>query len=62
MNLSNKSSKFKTLNDGILTVALEREGDNNKEIEIEEKTSDEFDLNSRTNLISIEDFIPFLKL
>ena len=46
MNLSNKSSKFKTLNDGILTVALEREGDNNKEIEIEEKTSDEFDLNS----------------
>ena len=62
MNLSNKSSKFKTLNDGILTVALERVGDNNKEIEIEEKTSDEFDLNSRTNLISIEGFIPFLKL
>ena len=49
-----KYSKTKTLNDDILNILLEQEEDNGREIEIEEKTSDEFDLKYRT--------IPFQKL
>ena len=39
-----KYSKIKTLNEDILNILLEQEGYNDKETEIEEKTSDEFDL------------------
>ena len=45
-----KYSKIKTLFEDILNILLEQEGGNDKEIEIEEKTSDEFDLKYRTNL------------
>ena len=41
-------SKIKTLNEDILNILLEQEGDNDREIEIEEKTSDEFDSKYRT--------------
>ena len=33
-----------------MNILLEQEGDNEKEIEIDEKTSGKFDLNCRTNL------------
>ena len=44
-----KHSKIKTLNEDILNILLEQEGDNDREIETEEKTSEEFDLKYRTN-------------
>ena len=37
-----------------MNILLEQEGDNDRGIEIEEKTSDEFDLKYRTNLSLIE--------
>ena len=52
-----KYSKIKTLNEDILNILFEQEGDNDREIEIEEKTSDEFDLKYRTNLFQIEGFM-----
>ena len=52
-----KYSKIKTLNEDILNVLLEQEGDNDTEIEIEEKGSDEFDLKYRTNLFQIGGFM-----
>ena len=52
-----KYSKTKTLNEDILNTLLEQEGDNDKEIEIEEKTSDEFHLKYRSNLFQIEGFM-----
>ena len=52
-----KYSKIKTLNEDILNILLEQERDNEREIEIEEKTSDEFDLKHRTNLFQIEGFM-----
>ena len=36
-----------------MNILLEEEGDNDREIEIEEKTSDEFDLKYRTNLFHV---------
>ena len=39
-----------------MNVLLEQEGDNGREIEIEEKTFNEFDLKYRTNLFQIEGF------
>ena len=51
-----KYSKIKTLNEIILNILLEQEGDNDREIEIKEKTSSEFDLKYRTNLFQIEGF------
>ena len=45
-----KYSKIKTLNEDILNTLLEQEGDNDRKIEIEEKTSNEFDIRYRTNL------------
>ena len=45
---------MKTLFEDILNILLEQEGGNDKEIEIEEKTSDEFDLKYRTNLFQIK--------
>ena len=39
-----KYSKIKTLNVDIFNILLEGRRDNDKEIEIEEKTSDELDL------------------
>ena len=47
-------SKIKTLNKDILNILLEQDGGNDKEIEIEEKTSDKFDLKYRANLLQIE--------
>ena len=52
-----KYSKIKTLNEDILNILFEQEEDNDREIEIEEKTSDEFDLKYRTNLFQIEGFM-----
>ena len=52
-----KYSKVKTLNEDILNILFEQERDNDREIEIEEKTSDEFDLKHRTNLFHIEGFM-----
>ena len=50
-------SKIKILNEDILNILLEQEGGNDREIEIEEKTSDEFDLKYRKNLFQIEGFM-----
>ena len=50
-------SKIKTLNENILNILLGQKGDNDKEIAIEEETSDEFDLKYRTNLFKIERFM-----
>ena len=52
-----KYSETKTLNEDILNILFKQEGDNDKEIEIEEKTSDEFHLKYRTNLLQREDFL-----
>ena len=52
-----KYSKIKILNEDILNILLEQEGGNDREIEIEEKTSDEFDLKYRKNLFQIEGFM-----
>ena len=40
-----------------MNISFRQEGDNDKEIEIEKKTSDEFDLKYRTNLFQIEGFM-----
>ena len=40
-----------------MNILFEQERDNDREIEIEEKTSDEFDLKHRTNLFQIEGFM-----
>ena len=48
-----------------MNILLKEEGDYDKEIEIEEKNFNEFDLKYTTNLFQIESFmemIPFLKL
>ena len=48
-----------------MNILLKEEGDYDKEIEIEEKNFDKFDLKYTTNLFQIESFmemIPFLKL
>ena len=40
-----------------MTILLEQEGDNDRNIEIEEITSDEFDLKYRANLFETEGFM-----
>ena len=40
-----------------MNILLGQKGDNDKEIEIEEETTDEFDLKYRTNLFQIERFM-----
>ena len=40
-----------------MNILLEQDGDNDKKIEIEGKTFDEFDLKYRTNLFQIEGFM-----
>ena len=52
-----KYSKIKTLNEDIFNILLEQVGDNDRKTEIEEKTSDEFDLKYRINLFQIESFM-----
>ena len=47
-----KSAKFSPCK-----LLFEQEGDNDREIESEKKTSDEFDLKYRTNLFQIEGFM-----
>ena len=52
-----KYSKIKTLNQDVLNILLEQDGDNDKKIEIEGKTFDKFDLKYRANLFQIEGFM-----
>ena len=49
--------KIKALNEDIWNKLLEQEGDNDREIEIEEKTCDKLDLEYRKNFFQIEGFM-----
>ena len=56
LQVKSTRNEIKTLNEDILNIFFEQEGDNDRESEIEKKTSDEFDLKYRTNLFQIEGF------